>query len=163
MIRCSIRMEKSVSVLLLSLLCWQTLVVLNAQQSVLWYRTRILPFFCVWTLCYQLLVPSFCCCSHHFLGKWHTFLAVAGTVFGCCVFESCVDCALCVLALVLNDVLVFGQIFRTVQGRGWGLRLKEEKGVRAGTLLHEYLGEVRVPYCNGREYSFCTTAVCDVV
>lgn len=36
-----------------------------------------------------------------------------------------------------------GQIFRTVEGRGWGLRLSDEKGAKAGTLLHEYLGQVR--------------------
>lgn len=35
------------------------------------------------------------------------------------------------------------QIFRTFEGRGWGLRLSDEKGAKAGTLLHEYLGQVR--------------------
>ncbi|CAM9344738.1 unnamed protein product, partial [Ectocarpus sp. 4 AP-2014] len=34
------------------------------------------------------------------------------------------------------------EVFRTFEGRGWGLRLAEERGAEAGTLLHEYLGEV---------------------
>ncbi|CAM9103685.1 unnamed protein product [Laminaria digitata] len=34
------------------------------------------------------------------------------------------------------------EIFRTFEGRGWGLRLSDEKGAKAGTLLHEYLGQV---------------------
>eukprot|EP00904_Undaria_pinnatifida_P009167 jgi/Undpi1/5380/HiC_scaffold_2.g00661.m1 len=34
------------------------------------------------------------------------------------------------------------EIFRTAEGRGWGLRLSDEKGADAGTLLHEYLGQV---------------------
>ncbi|CAN0081555.1 unnamed protein product, partial [Ectocarpus fasciculatus] len=36
------------------------------------------------------------------------------------------------------------EIFRTFEGRGWGLRLADERGAEAGTLLHEYLGEVIV-------------------
>lgn len=36
----------------------------------------------------------------------------------------------------------YHQIFRTLEGRGWGLRLAQENGAKAGTLLHEYLGEV---------------------
>lgn len=37
---------------------------------------------------------------------------------------------------------LLGQVFRTFEGRGWGLRLSDENGAKAGTLLHEYLGEV---------------------
>lgn len=42
------------------------------------------------------------------------------------------------------------QIFRTFGGRGWGLRLSDERGAEAGTVLHEYLGEVCILSPNPR-------------
>ncbi|CAN0355861.1 unnamed protein product, partial [Phaeothamnion confervicola] len=34
------------------------------------------------------------------------------------------------------------KVFRTEDGRGWGLRLVDPAGAPAGALMHEYLGEV---------------------
>ncbi|CAM9108891.1 unnamed protein product, partial [Discosporangium mesarthrocarpum] len=34
------------------------------------------------------------------------------------------------------------RVFRTLEGRGWGLKLVEPGGAKQGTLLHEYMGEV---------------------
>lgn len=50
------------------------------------------------------------------------------------------DAALPLASRFLSVVCL--QIFRTFGGRGWGLRLSDERGAEAGTVLHEYLGEV---------------------
>ena len=63
----------------------------------------------------------------------------------CAIVCRCrVDVVVVVVVVVLLSSVVAGQIFRTFGGRGWGLRLSDERGAEAGAVLHEYLGEVLI-------------------